>query len=264
MGYPVARVGNLVKVGSEVGKIITGASAHTVDGAGGGGQVNVVNGLVVAYGDLEAEAMLGPNSDDGDLQNAIENGEVEKSETDIPVDPDATPAAVTPVSCNGITGNEGPDFVLGNGFTLGQLSSQVSYGSGYGIRSQMGLSKSQIICNLRQLVNNTLIPISNHFGRRSFVINSGFRHASGSTRSQHPRGQAADLHFIGKNPTQVLAIAGWIRDNINYDQLILERGGGYWIHVSFSTSQQRRQSFSIDTRRNRPKGQKYDTLRLMP
>lgn len=260
MGYPVARVGNLVKVGNTVGKIITGAAAHTVDGGGSGGTVSVVNGLVVAYGDLEAKAMLGPESDDGELQGAIERGEVISSETDIPTDPDAKPSPVVSASCNGITGNEPASFILGNGFTLGQLTTGVAFGSGYAVRSQMGLSKAQIVCNLRNLVTNSLIPIANQFGRRSIIINSGFRHASGSTRSQHPRGEAADLYFHGKNPSQLLSIAGWIRDNINYDQLILERGNGYWIHISFSTSRQRRQSFSIDTRTN----SKYNSLRLMP
>jgi len=46
---------------------------------------------------------------------------------------------------------------------------------------------------------------------------------------------AADLQYPLKTNTEVYNIAVWIRDNLPFDQLILEYGGNRpWIHVSFN------------------------------
>lgn len=226
MGYPVARVGNMVRVGKDVGKIITGAAAHNVDGAAGGGVASVANGLVSIYGDEDVKAMTGENADD---HPAASQPGTEPPEGSDVVEDGENNAEPTDVSCNGLSGNSPPSLVLAPGFTLGQLSSQAVFP--HSIRPQHGFNKAQIICNLKALTVNCLVPIAAHFGRGSFRINSGFRQGNGS--SQHQRGMAADLQFPGKNATQMLAIATWIRDNVPYDQLIQEKGSGIWIHVSF-------------------------------
>lgn len=226
MGYPVARVGNLVKVGSTVGKIITGAKAHNVDGSAGGGMAQVVNGLVTVYGDEDIKAMTGENADDHPA--ASEPGAPPPEGTEV-VEEGENNTEPTSVGCEGISGNAPASLVLAPGFTLGQLSSQAVFP--HTIVPQHGFSKAQIICNLKALTVNCLVPIANHFGRSSFRINSGFRQGKGS--SQHQRGMAVDLQFPGKNSTQMLAIATWIRDNVPYDQLIQEKANGIWIHVSF-------------------------------
>ena len=44
---------------------------------------------------------------------------------------------------------------------------------------------------------------------------------------------ACDIQYPKYTNTQVYNIAVWIRDNVAYDQLILEYGGNRpWIHVS--------------------------------
>ena len=67
-----------------------------------------------------------------------------------------------------------------------------------------------------------------------FVTNS-FR--EGSDQAQHGNGQACDMQFKGVQMSDYYDIALWIRDNVPYDQLLLEyKTGGSglpWIHISY-------------------------------
>jgi len=91
-------------------------------------------------------------------------------------------------------------------------------------------------------------PVRDHFGPT--VINSGYRGeelnkaVGGSSRSQHCKGQAADIEVPGVSNVDV---AEWIRDNLKFDQLILEFHtigipDSGWVHVSY---------VDPDTNRNR-------------
>lgn len=235
MGYPVARVGNMVRVGKDVGKIITGAAHHTVDGAAGGGVATVENGLVSIYGDEDVKAMTGENADDHPA--ASEPGSSPPDGTDV-VEEGQNDTVAENVTCNGLSGNASSSTVLTSGtdkngrafsYTLGQFTTGALFP--HSLRPQHGFNKAQLICNLKALAENCVKRIATEYGAGSFRINSGFRQGNGS--SQHQRGMAVDLQFPGKNPTQMLAIATWIRDNVPYDQLIQEKGSGIWIHVSF-------------------------------
>jgi predicted chitinase len=101
-----------------------------------------------------------------------------------------------------------------------------------------GLTKSQIMDNLRGLTVNVLDPIKAKYP--NMQMNSLLRFdvpSGGSAKSQHLIGQAVDLSF--GNIQQHYDIALWIRDNVAYDQLLLEYyhgKGGFtsWIHVSFN------------------------------
>ena len=68
------------------------------------------------------------------------------------------------------------------------------------------------------------------------AINSGFR--IGTSGSQHNKGQAADIRFIGMPLAQYAAVATWIKDNLPVDQLILEsqkdKSTSMWVHVSYN------------------------------
>lgn len=102
------------------------------------------------------------------------------------------------------------------------------------------LSKQEIACNLKALAENVLDPIKDKYG--DMIVSSGFRNfkpRGGATNSQHMVGQAADLQFTSTNPKDYAAIASWIKDNLTFDQLLLEyeQRRGYvaaWIHVSFN------------------------------
>jgi hypothetical protein len=102
--------------------------------------------------------------------------------------------------------------------------------------------------NLAALAQDVLQPIRDHFG--SIRVNSGYRclelnRALGSKdTSQHRLGQAADIE---KNGVSNLELAKWIRDNLEFDQLILEFWydeydnknnpdadiNAGWVHVSY-------------------------------
>lgn len=90
-------------------------------------------------------------------------------------------------------------------------------------------------------------PVREHYGQ-AVNINSGFRTQAlnnaigGSSSSQHMLGEAADIEIVGVSN---LALATWIRDNLQFDQLILEfydasQGpNSGWVHVSYRAGNNR-------------------------
>lgn len=115
--------------------------------------------------------------------------------------------------------------------------------------NQMGLTKQQIVCNLKGLCENCLEPIKSMYP--NIIISSGFRRpgdvANSAKRSQHYNGEAADLVFTGFSKKQVYDAIIEIQKVIPYDQLLLEFSGAntVWVHVSFKYSGGRKQSFTM-------------------
>jgi hypothetical protein len=114
------------------------------------------------------------------------------------------------------------------------------------------------IANLKTLCENILQPVRDHFGK-AVVISSGYRSPlvnskiSGSKTSQHCYGLAADFEIPGIANKD---IALWIRQNLVYDQLILEYynhkdPSSGWVHCSY-VNQNRLQSMIFDGRVYRP------------
>jgi zinc D-Ala-D-Ala carboxypeptidase len=96
------------------------------------------------------------------------------------------------------------------------------------------------IGNLKVLCEKVLQPVRDHFGK-GVKVNSGFRHpdvnqkVGGSRTSDHTRGQACDIEIPGVPNAE---LAEWIRDNLEYRQLILEFytpgvPDSGWVHVSY-------------------------------
>jgi hypothetical protein len=96
------------------------------------------------------------------------------------------------------------------------------------------------IGNLKVLCEKVLQPVRDHYGR-GVKVNSGFRHpevnakVGGSKTSDHTRGQAADIESPGVPNAE---LAEWIKDNLEYRQLILEFytpgvPDSGWVHVSY-------------------------------
>lgn len=90
------------------------------------------------------------------------------------------------------------------------------------------------------LFEHVVQPVRDHFGVT--VINSGYRgrvlnrEIGGSRNSQHCKGEAVDIEVPG---VPNLELAEWIRDNLEFDQLILEfpeesDPSAGWVHVSYS------------------------------
>lgn len=107
---------------------------------------------------------------------------------------------------------------------------------------------------LRLLCIHVLEPVRTHFGK-PVRVNSGFRGAKvnkavgSSDSSQHRKGEAGDIEIDGV-PNHTLAC--WIRDNLAFDQVILEahRKGdpnSGWVHVSYSARSKRGGSKGVNS-----------------
>lgn len=87
---------------------------------------------------------------------------------------------------------------------------------------------------LRALCESVLEPLRLRV-KRPVIVTSGFRSPSinrrigGAPRSQHTRGEAADIIVPGLNPAEVVEIIRAMR--LPFDQVIEEFG---WVHVSHS------------------------------
>ena len=126
-----------------------------------------------------------------------------------------------------------PDSLkLSNYFTLGDLTTRPSATS-HPVQNQNGLTKQQIVGNLKHLAVNVLDPIKEKFP--DMVITSGFR--TGPSSSDHNVGQAVDLQFTGRSYADYYEAAEWIKNNTPFKQVLLEyatrpSGTIAWIHVA--------------------------------
>ena len=104
------------------------------------------------------------------------------------------------------------------------------------------------IDNLKSLCLNVLQPIRSHF-EEPVIISSGYRSgevciAIGSKpTSQHAEGKAADIEIVNIDNKE---LAMWIKDNLEFDQLILEfykdgEPDSGWVHVSYNGEENRNQ-----------------------
>tara|TARA_B100000029_G_scaffold279604_2_gene273785 strand:- start:4557 stop:5009 length:453 start_codon:yes stop_codon:yes gene_type:complete len=123
---------------------------------------------------------------------------------------------------------------LSGNFTLGEM-----------IKSQTALRKGidntpepEHIANMKAVCMNILEPVREFFGL-PIIPSSGYRskalcRAIGSSEeSQHAKGEAVDFEVAGIDNYE---LARWIRDNLAFDQLILEYysgGNSGWVHCSY-------------------------------
>ena len=98
------------------------------------------------------------------------------------------------------------------------------------LKAQKELTVPQILTNLSNLAKNCWEPILAKYPNA--IITNTFR--QGESQAQHGTGQAMDIQFKGIAPSDYFTIAQWIRDNVSFDQLLLEKAANApWIHVSF-------------------------------
>jgi hypothetical protein len=99
--------------------------------------------------------------------------------------------------------------------------------------------------NIQSLVTNVLQPLRSSVG--AVRISSGYRNSQlnraigGSSKSQHCKGQAADIQYFQEGQMNNKIIYDWIIDNaIDFDQMINEFDVS-WIHISFKSKGNRRE-----------------------
>ena len=119
-----------------------------------------------------------------------------------------------------------------------------------GVAARKGISNKptpQVTENLTLLCKNILQVVRYAFG--AVTINSGYRSRQlnksigGSIHSQHCKGEATDFEVQSEDYYEV---AEWIRQNLEFDQLILEfydedDPNSGWIHVSYRKGKNRKQ-----------------------
>jgi hypothetical protein len=102
--------------------------------------------------------------------------------------------------------------------------------------------------NLLQLCANVLQPVRDHY-QKGVKVNSGYRSpdvnakVGGSRTSDHTRGMAADIEIPGVPNAD---LASYIRDNLQFTQLILEFytpgvPDSGWVHVSYNEQDLKKQ-----------------------
>ena len=105
--------------------------------------------------------------------------------------------------------------------------------------------------NLKRLAEQVLQPVRDHFAK-GVKVNSGYRapevnaKVGGSKTSDHCKGQAADIEIPGVPNAE---LATWIKENLQYTQLILEFytpgiPDSGWVHVSYDPANLKKQDLT--------------------
>lgn len=192
-------------------------------------------------GKAKADAAVQAANDEQTVKEAKDEGILLKDPNPNPKDNKSVKLPVVS-DCGGIEKKADSEFVdslkLSKYFSLGDLTTKAA-ATPHSVIPQRGLTKGQIVCNLKLLAVNCLDPIKEKY--RSMIVTSGFRHpgeGESVSNSQHEIGQAADIQISGISDDQYFDVALWIKDNVPYDQLILEyKSTGNkkpWIHISFN------------------------------
>lgn len=145
-------------------------------------------------------------------------------------------AGSTPVGCSEFTDNTPMNTRISKYYTLASLSTQTAY-TKYAIVAKNGLSKVQIMCNLKYLATNSLDPIK--AWAPSCKIGSGFR---SNSSTDHGKGSAADLYFYNAGTSTRMSVPNLTKVakqiiyelKIPFTQLLLESSGNGtgWIHIA--------------------------------
>lgn len=171
--------------------------------------------------------------------------DVVKIQTEKPeiVEVDDTPPIVTPAQVDDCkiaieNGKVNYETQISASLKLKQVSRNAAVSS-YEIVAQRGLTEAQIICNLQNLATNVFDKIIAKYP--SAFVTSGFRRGNG--KSQHEKGEAFDIQFRGFSADDYYNAAVWIKNNLPFDQIILEKTStshNPWIHVSLTRGKTQR------------------------
>lgn len=113
------------------------------------------------------------------------------------------------------------------------------------------VTDTAIINNLTLVADSIYEPCRRHFGR-AIYISSAYRNyavnnaVGGKLNSQHKKGQALDLvpqYWGGLTNKELFE---FIKDSLNFDELIMENGKNGWIHVSFKRFYNRKKYFYLN------------------
>lgn len=140
------------------------------------------------------------------------------------------------------------EVVLSANYTVGKLTRKPNVIFDHPVtQSRATIPVGSVVCNLKLLAINVLEPLRAKYPN-VFITNT-FRPLSGNPRSQHVLGMAADVQFRNVAKSDYYFIALWMKDNLPYDQLLLEyKTTGTrlpWIHISFNKAGNRRRVLTL-------------------
>lgn len=162
-------------------------------------------------------------------------------------------------------GQFNPNMKLSEYFTIGDLT----HGGirlpkqNYTVKG-VTYTPQQILCNLKGLCINVLDPIAKKYGRKSFIITSGFRRPPvgneegdlGLSKStgkpieeggDHPTGCGVDLKFLGGNAKMFEIAKDLVTLLPSWNQIILEYDGkNTWIHIGFKYTGNKGEYFTMN------------------
>ena len=153
-----------------------------------------------------------------------------------------------PIKCNS---KKAYDVKLSPNFRLRDLSIGTVFP--HKIKAQVGLTEEEIICNLKNVAQNILEPLKAKYP--NVRVNSAFRGTASIPGgvSQHQKGEAVDVQFIGVSPKAYIPIANWVKANLPFDQLIFEHGNSIWLHISCKKdAKQRKQLLTMKNGKYEP------------
>ena len=187
-------------------------------------------------------------------QGLVEQGTITQEELNIarsavPGTIDQTPGSAVPPpsptsTVNTATTSFASTYPLTPNTTLGDITQQPNVVFGYTVTASAGLTIGEVVENLQLLTKNCIEPIQTQYS--NMFLTCSFRsQSSSSSTSQHSKGMACDMQFSNVSKADYFSIAVWIRDNISYDQLLLEyktTGSRLpWIHISYNKNGNRNQ-----------------------
>ena len=233
--------------------VIVGDSNGTSPPSGGGLSIPATsaNDKVFGMDDLDDGTPEGAQRADNYISEQVKNGTFKQSDVDsgnakVASQLDNTPTerkSGTPANCDAIHTNYNLSTLIGSRTTLGNFIKDYpaipkhKYTS---IPAQMGLQPDQIVCNLSQLCINAWEPIKQQYPNA--LITNALRTGSDIGGGCHGTGQAMDIQFSKSGggsipPKDYFEIAKWVKNNIAFDQLLLEYSTSRgplvaWIHVS--------------------------------
>lgn len=235
--------------------------------------LNAINAPEYAFESIGQEATEGEASDPASVEAAqqklVEQGLLSKADLDRGNNAGQNPAAADTAPATIITGTEvgaatvGADVdatVLYEGklpfddpaaptvkITVKDVTKAPGVVFPYDVATiapQNGLTVQEVCDNLKALITNVWVPLKSKYPD-AFITCSFRKKGSGSPTSQHPRGMAMDIQYSKASKEDYYTRALWIRDNLPYDQFLLEYKttgtGKPWHHISYSRSQNRAQ-----------------------
>jgi hypothetical protein len=125
------------------------------------------------------------------------------------------------------------------------------------VAPQNGTTVDAVVQNLANLVKNCFDPIKMQYPD-AFMTCSFRPLGHGAAKSQHIYGMACDIQYAQASKADYYTRAQWVRDNVPYDQFILEYKttgtGKPWHHISFNPAGNRGQvlTFMNDKNANGP------------